>query len=526
MKATMEKPADTLVQEPGTRLHVSAGPHVRGHLTTGKAMLDVIFALLPATAMGVWVHGVHSLLVILTSVATAMLAEFTFDWITKRPNTLKDGSAAVTGLLLALTLPASVPLYIPFIGSLFAIIVVKCLFGGLGKNFVNPALTARCFLLISFSTVMTHYTVDGVTAATPLTKLLDGDTSAILESFLGYSSDVIGGSVAALLLGGFYLWIVGGITYEIPTSMILSFCLFLGVFGEHGFDLRYMLGNLYGGGVVMGALFMANDPVTCPTNSLGHIVYGTLIGVLCAVFRLFGSATDSVSYAILAGNLVVPIIDEYIVPKPYGYKNGAQQGYSAVRRKFPKSAVTLCVVTVIAGLCLSSVYLLTKGPIEEQKMQAQLESYKAVCPGAESFSYDDGANAAIEALAGGTYGSDFGRVKINEAAKGSDGSFAVSVTTSDGFEGDITLAVGIAKDGTVHCISFIEIKETPGKGMLCDEPAFRDQFAGVKTDRFSLSGTDGAAVNGVSGATVSSRAVVNAVNAALDFWAAYCKEGA
>ena len=580
MNQTTQKDAVRTAAKP----HISASPHLRNRLTTGKVMLEVVLSLLPAAVVGVWVNGFHAFLVIAVCMLSTVAAEAIFCFVTRKPSTVIDGSAAVTGLLLALCLPASVPLYVPFLGGVFAILVVKCLFGGLGKNFMNPALAARCFLLISFGSVMTRYTVDGVSCATPLADLAAGRPVDIMQAFWGFSNDVIGGSVAGMLIGGIYLWLVGGITLHIPVSVLASFTLFVGLFGGHGFDPAYLLAHLCSGGIVMGAVFMATDPVTSPTNAFGHVVYGCIIGILSGIFRVFGSATDSVSYAIITANLVVPIIDEYCIPLPYGLRSGAQEGKKKKGIVLPKEAVILGVITLIAGICLSGVYAVTKEPIARQQLAASLASYQEVCPGADRFDYDDDLSAAVEALDGGVYGTGFGKAYINEVVVGTAGDqivgYVVSVTSGDGVEGDITLSVGISADGTVTGIAFTELNETPGMGSLCGEPAFKDQFVGVKTDRFDLSGSglviDGASeatgtadtasgatgtadtasgatgtadaatgatassdtaesvtvmtgssteIDGVSGATKSSRAVVNAINAALDFFRTYKKGG-
>ena len=579
MNQTTKEPAVRTAAKP----HMSASPHLRNRLTTGKVMLQVLLSLLPAAVVGVWVNGFHAFLVIAVCMLSTVAAEAIFCFVTRKPSTVIDGSAAVTGLLLALCLPASVPLYVPFLGGVFAILVVKCLFGGLGKNFMNPALAARCFLLISFGGVMTRFTVDGVTSATPLADLAAGRPVDIMQAFWGFSNDVIGGSVAGMLIGGIYLWLVGGITLHIPVSVLASFTLFVGLFGGHGFDPAYLLAHLCSGGIVMGAVFMATDPVTSPTNAFGHVVYGCIIGILSGIFRVFGSATDSVSYAIITANLVVPIIDEYCIPLPYGLRSGAQEGKKK-RPVLPREAVILGVITLIAGICLSGVYAVTKEPIARQQQAASLASYREVCPDAESFAYDDDLSAAVEALGGGVYGTSFGKAYINEAVVGSAGErivgYVISVTSGDGVEGNITLSVGISADGTVTGIAFTELNETPGLGSLCGEPAFKDQFLGVRTDWFALNGSgmviDGASaatgtadtasgatgtadtasgatgtadtetgatassdsvesvtvmtgssteIDGVSGATKSSRAVVNAINAALDFFRSYQKGG-
>lgn len=523
MNQTTQEPAVRTAVKP----HMSASPHLRSRLTTGKVMGQVLLSLLPATVVGVVVNGFHAFLVIAVCMLSAVATEAVFCFVTGKRSTVQDGSAAVTGLLLALCLPASVPLYIPFLGGVFAILVVKCLFGGLGKNFMNPALAARSFLLISFGSVMTRFTVDGVSCATPLADLVAGRPVDILSAFLGFSNDVIGGSVAGMLLGGIYLWLVGGITLHIPVSVLVSFTVFVGLFGGHGFEPAFLLAHLCSGGIVMGAVFMATDPVTSPTNAFGHLIYGTIIGVLSGIFRVYGSATDSVSYAIITANLLVPVIDEFGIPRPYGLRSGAQEGKKP-RPAVPKEAVILGTITLIAGICLSGVYAVTKEPIAKQQLAASLASYQEVCPGADKIEYDEKLSAAVEALDGKVYGLDFGKAYINEAVVGTAGGkvvgYVVSVTSGDGVEGNITLSVGLSADGTVTGIAFTELNETPGMGSLCGEPAFKDQFLNVKTDRFTLNGGD-SPIDSVTGATISSRAVVNAINAALDFFRSYQKGG-
>lgn len=506
-------------------LNVSSSPHIRSRLTTGRVMLDVILALMPATVCGIYRYGLHAFLVIAVSVLSAVITESVFDYIAKRPNTIKDGSAVLTGLLLALSLPPSVPLYIPYLGGLFAILFVKCLFGGLGKNFMNPAVTARCFLLISFGSIMTDFTVDGVSSATPLTALKAGQTINVTQMFLGNAGSVIGGSALALLLGGIYLILTGGITLEIPVSCIVAFTAFMALFGGQGFDPGFLAAHIFGGGVLMGAFFMATDPVTSPVTSKGQMIYGALMGILAALFRTSGTAADSFSYAIILCNMLVPLIDKLPIPKPLGYKASGEYR----EKEFPKAAVNLTAITLVAGLALSSIYILTKDKIDEQKLAANIASYQEVCPDAETFTTDDAITAAIDALGGAAYDEQFGRTYINEAVVGvtSDNlvaGYVISVTSSDGFDGNITLSIGLSPEGTVLGIAFTELNETAGMGMRCGEDEFKNQFVGVTTDQFTLNKAGGSTadneIDSVSGASISSGAVVNAVNTALAFYAA------
>ena len=502
------------------KLNLSAGPHVRDVWSTSFIMKMVLLALMPATVIGVITFGLHALWVILASVITAVLTELVFDKLTGKPDTWKDGSAAVTGLMLALTLSAETPLYAPVIGSIFAILVVKCAFGGLGKNFINPALAARCFLLISFSNAMTVYGIDGVASATPCAELAAGRAVNITSMFLGSANGVIGGSILGLLIGGLALWAFDIIHGQICFSVLGSFTLFMALFGGQGFDPRFLAAHLCGGGVVLGAFFMATDYVTSPMSRLGQTFYGVMIGVVGALFRIKGQSADSFSYSIIVANLFVPLIDTYIVDKPYAFRKRALKLRSGEAKKplsqrIPKPVIALSVIALLSGLALSGVFSMTESAINEQKRAAAAAAYKTVLPEAESFeSFSD----KVEFLGGEVYGSGYGRVYIKDALVGKDAAgnvvgYAVSVTSAEGYDGNVTLSIGVNTEGVINGISFTELHETPGKGMLCGEPAFMDQFAGKVADKLML----GEDVDGITGVTITSKAVVNAVNAGLDF---------
>lgn len=509
--------------------NVSSSPHVRNKLTTGSVMLDVILSLIPTTAVGIYIHGINAAIIIALSIVSCVATEWIFCKLSKKASTINDLSAVVTGLLLALCLPEGVPYFIPVLGGVFAIFVVKCLFGGLGKNFMNPALTARCFLLISFGTMMTTYKLDGVAGATPLVDLANGSVVNLSAIIFGSSNGVIGSSALGLLMGGLFLWVTGGITFEIPAAAIGVFTAFIAIFGGHGFDPVFLLTHICTGGILMGAFFMATDPVTSPVTGKGQLIYGGLVGLLAAIFRVYGSAADSVSYAIIISNMITPLIDAHVIPVPYGHRNQEntqrQQGIH-----IPKSAVTLCVITLIAGLALGGVFYMTKDIIAEQQEAAKRASYVEVCAGAENFEESEAMTAAMNEIAGAVYGEDFGKVYINDAVKGVDASgnivgYVINVTTGDGFDGNITLSVGINTDGIVTGIAFTEITETAGMGMRCAEDAFKDQFVGRNTEQYKLNKAGGSTaedeIDSVSGASISSGAVVNAVNAAKSFCAAF-----
>ena len=518
-------------------LHLSSGPHFRDRWTTSFIMHTVLLALLPAAVVGVCVYGLHALFIILASIVSAVGSEWIFCAITKRKLSIADGSAAVTGMMLALSLSPSVPIWIPIIGSAFAIIVVKCLFGGLGKNFVNPALAARCFLLISFGNAMTVFPLaaDGVTSATPVAQLSQGYAVNITQMFLGTTNGVIGSSVLALLIGGLILWGLDIIHGEICFSVLGGFTIMMGLFGGQGFDPKFLLAHLCGGGVVMGAFFMATDYTTSPVSRLGQLTYGCLIGVLGALFRIFGHAADSFSYSVIIANLFTPLIDMYVIPKPYAYRKAAIKKANGepkipLLQQIPKPVIALTVITLLAGVALSGAYAMTKDTIEEQKLAANAESYRAVCPDAATFVADESAKTAIEQLDGGVYGTKFGRSYINEAVVGLDANgsvcgYVVSVTNAGGYEGNIKFSVGITADGTLHSIAFTELNETPGKGSRAAEPAFIDQFNNRSVRQLALNGSGDNGIDAISGATITSSAVVNGVNAALDFFRSVMQGG-
>ena len=233
--------------------------------------------------------------------------------------TIQDMSAAVTGLLLALNLPPSAPWWMGVLGAVFAILIVKQLFGGLGQNFMNPALAARCFLLISFTGRMTTFVYDGVSGATPLAQLKTGESVNTMDMLIGNIAGTIGEtSVIAIMIGAIILLLKGIIDLRIPGSYLVSFVVFITIFGGHGFDWSFITAHLCGGGIMLGAWFMATDYVTSPITKKGQIVYGILLGVLTGLFRLYGGSAEGVSYAIIIGNILVPLIEKVTLPKPFG----------------------------------------------------------------------------------------------------------------------------------------------------------------------------------------------------------------
>lgn len=304
---------------------VSSNPHIRSKDTTSRIMQYVVIALLPATVFGVFNFGLHALLLVLVTVATTVLTEYIYDRCMKKKMSIGDFSAVVTGLLLALNLPPKAPLWIGVIGGVFAIIVVKMLFGGLGQNFMNPALGARCFLLISFTSIMTNFDCDAYTGATPLAAIKAGGgiptSEALLDMVIGRTSGTIGEtSMIALLIGAVFLLVMKVIDLRVPGSYILSFVVFILLFGGHGLDINYVLSQLAGGGLMLGAFFMATDYVTRPITKNGQYVFGIFLGIMTGIFRIFGPSAEGVSYAIILGNLLVPLIEKVTKPTAFGKK--------------------------------------------------------------------------------------------------------------------------------------------------------------------------------------------------------------
>ena len=300
-------------------LKVSSNPHIRSDASTSSIMMTVVIALLPAAGFGIYNFGIRALLHILLTVGTAVLTEYLYDVLMKKPVTIGDWSAVVTGLLLAMNLPVAAPLWMGMLGAVFAILVVKMLFGGLGQNFMNPALGARCFLLISFTSIMTNFDCDAYTGATPLAVLKEGGSVDILNMFLGKTAGTIGEtSMLCILIGACILLITGIIDLRIPGTYIVTFVLFMAIFGGHGFDPAYLAAQLAGGGLMLGAFFMATDYVTRPITKKGQYVYGALLGIMTGIFRLYSPSAEGVSYAIIISNLLVPLIEKVTLPKAFG----------------------------------------------------------------------------------------------------------------------------------------------------------------------------------------------------------------
>ena len=320
-------------------LNVSSSPHVRDNSSTASIMRDVIIALIPTTLVGIWNFRFSAVVVILATCVTCVLAEYIWQKLMKQPITTGDCSALLTGLLLALNLPSTIPIWMCVLGGVFAIIIAKQLFGGLGQNFMNPALAGRCFLMLAFSSAMTSFTIkegnpiwagiaiDATSSATPLMQVKEGGLPDLMKMFLGTTTGTIGETSAlAILIGAIYLRIRKVIDWKIPVAYIVTFVIFdllyQTVAGGAPYPVFY---ELCGGGLLLGAFFMATDYVTSPITPKGKIIFGILLGLLTGLFRFFGESAEGVSFAIIIGNLCVPLIEKFTIPKAFGKEGKANE---------------------------------------------------------------------------------------------------------------------------------------------------------------------------------------------------------
>ncbi len=304
---------------------VSGTPHVRSKESIQSIMRNVIIALVPATAMGIYYFGLKALILIVAAIVSAVFFEWLYEKITKKPVTISDLSAVVTGLLLAMNLPASAPVWVPIVGSAFAIIFAKQLFGGLGQNFINPALAGRAFLLASYPTEMTTWTAptgfsgaDAVAVATPLSQLKAGElTTSLGDLIVGNVGGCIGETCAiALIIGGIYLLYKHVISWKIPVIYIATVFILFAVIGRHG--VRMPLQEIMAGGVMLGGIFMATDYASSPVTPKGQVIFAIGAGLITYLIRTFGGYPEGVSYSILLMNVCVPLIERFTEPTIFG----------------------------------------------------------------------------------------------------------------------------------------------------------------------------------------------------------------
>ena len=301
-------------------------------------MLDVVIAMIPMCAFGIWHFGIRALLVIFVSVLSAVISEAIFQKLLGKKLLISDFSATVTGMLIALNVPVTIPMWMLIVGNIFAIVIVKGLYGGLGQNFMNPALAARCFMTISFTKAMTTWTLDSVAMATPLATaremLLEQNNMVSVNKeyfnlatcFTGKIPGTIGEvSAVAILVGAIYLLAKKIINLRIPGVYIASFVIIMIIFSPERNSFNYIAGHVLSGGLLLAAFFMATDYVTSPKSPLGQIIYAAFIGIMNAIFRLYGAFAADASYSILLGNIITPLIDKYIIPTPFGMEKSLKR---------------------------------------------------------------------------------------------------------------------------------------------------------------------------------------------------------
>ena len=334
------------------RFQVSSSPHTRSTISTSAIMFMVALALMPSCVAGVLFFGEHALVVLVLSAASSVGTEYIYEKLLHKPVTIKDGSALVTGLLIGMNMPPAIDWWIPCVGSVFAIVVIKQLYGGIGQNFMNPALGARCFLLISFAGKMANFTTgtgmigivtqvpattDALSGATPLAYLKTGQLFDLRSLFFGNTAGCIGETSAlALLAGGLFLVAMKIIRLRIPGAYLGTFAiltLITALLRGYPSPAVYTLQQLCAGGLMLGAWFMATDYVTSPITAMGQIVYGVLLGILTWVFRMVGTGAEGVSYAILFCNLLVPIIERYTRPVAAGVAGQSREAKRLMREK-------------------------------------------------------------------------------------------------------------------------------------------------------------------------------------------------
>ncbi len=536
------------MEEKTPMLKISASPHIRSNDSTTRIMGDVLIALLPASVMGIYNFGFRACLMILICVVSCMVFEWMSELIMKRPVTVRDLSAAVTGMLIALNLPVSLPFWMAIVGCLFAIVVVKQLFGGIGQNFMNPALAARCFLVMSFVGPMTRFTYDAVTTATPLATLREGGIHSVSlwKMFFGTEAGTIGEtSAAALLIGAIYLLMGRVIRLTIPFFYLASFSVFIAIYCltkdmSMADTARFTALHLSGGGLMLGAFFMATDYTTSPITEKGKMLYGVLLGLLTFCFRIYGNSTEGVSYAIIICNLLVPIIEMITKPKSFGegYDKKSlsenrgwlepvrldENGDPIPEEKKDKKdkplriVVSICMIAILSGALLGTIYAITKKPIADTAEKKKQEAYKTVMSGADEYKETEELETENKELEKQGFSGVTLNTKVDAMKDGSRIGRIWVITTHEGYGGDIRMAVGV-QDGKVTGVQMLSISETTGLGMEArDNPSFTEQYQNKQVESFTVVKTDPASENeirAITGATITSKAVTNSVNAVL-----------
>lgn len=505
-------------------------------------MLDVIVALLPSLGMSVYLFGPRVLTLTAVSIITCVLSEYLYRRLTGKPDTTRDLSACVTGLLLAMTLPVTASYWAPVLGGIFAIVVVKQFYGGLGGNFMNPALAGR-MVLCTFPHMMTTWSdalhwvpvfgapVDVVSTATPMSYLHNGQLPPLEfgQMMMGQHGGAIGEvSIFMLLLGGLYLLARGVISIRIPAAFVGTVALLTFFTPQAGSGLEWMTAQLCSGGLILGAFFMATDYTTSPVTPRGHVLFGVGCGVLTVLLRHYGSYPDGVGWAILTMNCVVWLLDRAGMPRRFGVRpmtlthqwfQKVGRSLSAIRFVKPKFHHPIhqqgtmpgeeyldqikCVLPVAGTLLavillISGVHSATDLDTARQEHQMEQDILSLAMPDAQIRTETPYRSPNAISISAGYSGSDLI-------------GYCVEVQTP-GFHGPINMVVGVDLDGKVTGVAITDHQEIQGMGTQALTPAFLNRFVG-RSGTLSLSGTN--AIDAVSGATVTSNAVMTGVNQAL-----------
>ena len=471
-----------------SQLVVSPSPHIRGGSTTPGIMRDVLIALLPACVASVLIFGIRALLVIAVCTVSCVVFEWAYEKLVGRVNTVRDLSACVTGVLLAYNLPVSIPIWQAVVGSAIAIVLVKQLFGGIGKNFANPAITARIFMLLAFSGTMATWVmpsaaVDGVTSATPLVA---PEAFDLLTLFLGKHGGSLGEvSAAALLLGLAYLLIRRVISWETPVIFVGVVFVLSAAFGSN--PVREILS----GGLLLGAIFMTTDYVTSPTTFKGRVVFAIGAGFLTVVIRQYGSYPEGVSFAILLMNILTPYINRFTRNTP--------MGAPAPKKRFRSPIIVLVLICIVISGALAFTNEFTRPIIDSASGGRAGEAMRELIPAADEFLPIALTDEMLE----------LGVTELYDAKSGGEDIGYIAVSTADGYGGkdSIVIMVAVGLDHSVVNIRTLVNNETPGLGSRVSEPAFENTFIG--------SNASFASYDAISGATISSTAYFNAVDHAL-----------
>ena len=503
-------------------LVISPAPHIFSTNTTQKVMLNVIIALLPTLVASGIIFGFQAIFLTLVTVASCVGFEHLYTCIMKKPSSVDDLSAVVTGILLAFNLPSTLPWYMAIIGAFVAIVIVKMIFGGLGYNFANPAIVSRLVLTVSFTSAMTAWTfpengISALATATPLGADLFGGSQTMLTLFLGNHGGVLGETCAVtLILGGLYLIFTKTISAIIPASYIGTVAVLSVLAGENA------LMQVLSGGLLLGAFFMATDYVTSPFTRKGKLVFGICLGIITCGIRFFANSAEGVAFSILIMNLFVPYINDLTRQKVLGCKKPKKvkkakavketvveeiteqtepvEKVNFLKANFDtvvKPIIVMVCICVVISLALGATNLVTTPIIEETNRKIANEGRFALIPEAEDFT---------------EVTSDVENIVDIYTSTNEVGTVITSI--GKGYGGPITVMVALDNDGKVVAVNVMSHTETPGKGEVIEEPSFTDQFIGNDNDTFNASEIDA-----VAGSTVSSKAVISAVDTAISAYA-------